>query len=255
MDVDIPVEHSSSDNDWTSEDDALGVVAMDTNTEGVANREGEDGRDGDEKNGQDLEEDEDDKDGDENNEDETEGPGSKDAKQLDAEQEFPDNAPDQPDILEVNLPDWDLDFTPLAHTVLTGSLDSIEELLNHGADATLVVDVSHDNMIHPLSLVILCENEDESCDVLAKLIFAGTSTSMADKNLRIIFHHAVVIDKVKLVSTILKCDPNADTVLKFPLVEWNKVIYPIVSAINMRHYSMLATLLAHGSKLVFTEDD
>ncbi|KAG6855441.1 hypothetical protein H0H87_002809, partial [Tephrocybe sp. NHM501043] len=123
--------------------------------------EGKDAGDGDEKNvndedGQDLEEDEDDKDGDEDDEDETEGSGSKDAKKPDAgqAQEFPEDAPDQPDILEVNLPDWDLGFTPLAHAVLTGSLDSIEELLDHGADATLV-DVSQDTAIHPLSLVIL----------------------------------------------------------------------------------------------------
>ncbi|KAG6843611.1 hypothetical protein H0H87_002590, partial [Tephrocybe sp. NHM501043] len=204
--------------------------------------EGEYGGEGDEKNvndedGQDLEEDEDDKDGDEDDEDETEGSCSKDAKKPDAgqAQEFPEDALDQPDILEVNLPDWDLGFTPLAHAVLTGSLYSIEELLNHGTDATLV-DVSHDNAIHPLSLVILRENEDDSCDVLEKLIFAD-------------------LWPTKTFELFSICDLNADTLLNFPSVEWNKVIYPIVSAINMRHYSMLTTLLVHGVKLFFTEDD
>ncbi|GLB33192.1 putative ankyrin repeats (3 copies) containing protein [Lyophyllum shimeji] len=258
MDVDAPAaERPSSANDWTSEDD--GVISMDTDMEddtgdegGVEDEGGEDEDDEDE--GEDNIEDGD--------EDEEDGGKRRRAQKKtgDAEEEpkeaeeFPEDATDQPDVLEVNLPDWDLGFSPLAHAVMSGSLESINELLKESADATLL-NTTRDTAFHPLTLTILREDEDEASKILERLVSAGASTSTADDHMRTIFHRAVVADKIKLVSTILKCDPNAATILNFPAFKWNSVTFPIVSAIERRHYSMLATLLALGAKLVFTADD
>ncbi|KAG6906166.1 hypothetical protein DXG01_015516 [Tephrocybe rancida] len=274
MDVDRDREKKekvrpSSEDDWTSEDDAFGVVAMDTDMEdeGEGDDEGGEGKDKGSRD-EDMEDDEDGDGSDEggSGEDGDTSSGRKKGKSgedgggdqpgTQEAQEFPEDSTEEPDILEVNLPDWDLGFTPLAHAVLTGSLETVQALLDEGADATLV-NTSRDNgdALHPLTLTILRDNEDEASEILETLIKAGASTSTADDSLRTIFHRAVIADKIKLVSTILKHDPNAKAVLNFPSVNWNTVIYPLISAIDRRHYSMLATLLAHGINIRFTEEE
>ncbi|KAG5637903.1 hypothetical protein H0H81_002731 [Sphagnurus paluster] len=248
MDVDAPStappERPSSEDDWTSGDD--GVIAMDTEMEDEGDDEGEDHED----------------DEDEEEDDERSGrkglrpkEAAEDADKQDT-QDFPEDSTDEPDILEVNLPDWDLGFTPLAHAVMSGSTAAINELLKEGADVTLVnKSKAHDNAFHPLTLTILREDEDEASIIFERLVAAGASTSTADENMCTIFHQAVIADKVKLVSTILKCDPNANSVLNFPAFGWNSSIFPLVRAIELRHYSMVATLVAFGAKLIFTEED
>ncbi|KAF8075783.1 ankyrin repeat protein [Lyophyllum atratum] len=265
MDVDASaVEHPSSEDDWTSGDD--GVIAMDTDMEEDMGDEG-----GDEDEAGD-EEDEEDIDGDDNDEEEgedddeggerkrkvhkqavkgSEEEGEEGAKEA---EEFPEDSAEQPDILEVNLADWDLGLTPLGHGVMSGSLASIEELLKGGADVTLV-NSARDTAFHPITLTLLRDDEDTAAKILERLISAGASASTADDNMRTILHRAVIEDKIQLVSTILKCDPNADAVLNFPAFNWNAVTYPVMSAINRRHYSMLATLLAYGAKLAFTSEE
>ena len=100
-------------------------------------------------------------------------------------------------------------------------------------------------------------HDDEKANRIAeKLIAAGAVTSEADENLLTIFHRAIYSGRPSLVSTFLKADPNARVVLTVPWMDtYSTAIFPIVSAVNGRAYSVLAILLAHGAKLTITRDD
>ncbi|RDB20232.1 hypothetical protein Hypma_012624 [Hypsizygus marmoreus] len=268
MEVDASTaERPSSEDDWTSADD--GVIVMDTDLDGEADDEdaddekdkdadedsGSDDDDRDDDNDNDNSDDHDDHDDHDDDDDDGEGPKKKASEEPVTDgQDFLEEQTNEPDILDVNLRDWDLGFTPLAHAVLSGSLAGIEELLKGGADVQLL-STARDTAFHPLTITILKSDEDAACAMVERLISAGASSSTADNQLRTIFHRAVVAGKVKIVSTILCCDPNAKAVLDSPSFNWQAVIFPVVSAIEMGQYSMLATLLAHGAKLTFTEDD
>jgi ankyrin repeat protein len=229
------VERPSSEDDWSSEDG--GVIALDT-------------------------EDDDDSDADDEDEGE-EGPPKQPvatttpAASAAAEAEvFPEDQTETPDILDVNLLAWDYGFTPLAYAVVFASQEMVEVLLTAGADPHLL-NTTRDSAFHLLTLLILREDEDEASKILERLILAGASTSTADDQMRSIFHRVVMADKLRLVSSILHCDPNAKAVLEFPaFVQYGGgVVLPIVSAIAAGKYAMIALLLAHGAKLVIAEED
>ncbi|KAG6807190.1 hypothetical protein H0H92_008471, partial [Tricholoma furcatifolium] len=202
--------HPSSEDDWTSEDDSLGVVAMDTDGEG-GDEKGKEGTHVDKD--KDINED---READDASHDQESGRRQKSGtdKQLKKVDDmgFPgDSSEDALDVLEVDALDWDLGFSPLAHAILFGSLDGINILLAEGADPALILKTSRNRsaVLHPLTLTLLRSNEDDAATILERLLNAGASTSTADENMRTIFHRAVAADKVKIVSTILKCDPNA----------------------------------------------
>lgn len=226
-------ERLSSEDDWTSEEDDV----IDMNS-------------GDEDEGADDE-------GDNDDDDDKEQPNNNKAATAAEIPQDPENfleENDEPDILDINLPDWDLGFTPLAHAVMTGSLTVVEALLVGQADPKLL-STTRGTAFHPLTLTILREDEDEASKILERLILAGASTSTADDQMRTIFHRALVQDKLKLVSTILRCDPNAKAVLDFPSFGWRTVYFPLMSAVQHSKYAMLALILAYGAKVVFTEEN
>ncbi|KAJ6544013.1 hypothetical protein B0H19DRAFT_1212418 [Mycena capillaripes] len=154
---------------------------------------------------------------------------------------------DVPDVFDVNGVDWDLNFTPLCHAILFSSSPVVEALLKAGADATFVSVTNDQLAVLPLALTILIpdEDEDRACKIAEKLVSAGASSSAADER-GTIFHRAVAANKVKLVSTLLRCDFNATEALNFPT---------IVDAVDNQNYDMLAILLAHGAKLVISQED
>jgi ankyrin repeat protein len=230
-------ERLSSEDDWSSEDDDVVDIVADDD---------EDHDNNGERNSK-HEEDEEDDDGKQENKKATSAEVSTDAEDFLEED-------GQPDILDVNLPDWDLGFTPLAHAVMSGSLPIIEVLLSAQADPKRL-NATRDTAFHPLTLTILRKNEDEACKILERLILAGASTSTADDKMRTIFHRALVEDKLQLVSTILRCDPNAQLVLNFPSFSWHAAHFPIFSVIEHSKYAMLALILAHGAKVKFSEED
>jgi ankyrin repeat protein len=164
---------------------------------------------------------------------------------------------DSPDVLDINLPDWDLAFTPLFYAVLFASLPVIEELLTRGADPKLVTKANHRQAspFHPLTLTILTEDEDRACKVAKRLLLAGATSSAADENMCTIFHRAASTSRSKIVSTLLRFDPNAGTVLNFPSITWGSITFPIVTTLVAGNYSTLAVMLAHGAKIVFKEED
>ncbi|KAK0448182.1 ankyrin repeat protein [Armillaria borealis] len=215
-DTSAPAERPSSEDDWTSEDD--GVVSLDDEVDG------------------------DDEDGDNDSD-----------KPVDV---FEDEQ-NTPDILDVNSPDWDLDFTPLDFAILFASEETVETLLDAGADITMVSKAQYNGVppLHPLTLTILRVDEDLACNIAERLLKAGAVSSIVNDGMHTAFYEAVAAGRTKLVSTLLRSDPKATSVLNFPFIQWNQVEFPLSVALSHKDYATLAVLLAHEAKLNFTEDD
>ncbi|TFK24215.1 ankyrin repeat protein [Coprinopsis marcescibilis] len=171
--------------------------------------------------------------------------------------DLPEDEDDAPDVFDIDDCDWDFGFTPLAYAVLFASSTMVDTFINLGACATKPTTINHHQttQLHPLSLTILREDEDEACRVARSLITGGASSTTADTALVTIFHRIVSGKKPKLLNTILSADSDASTVLDFPSIHWSDVTFPILSAIVNRDYSTLAVLLAHGVKTTFVEED
>ncbi|KAM6501508.1 ankyrin repeat protein [Amanita muscaria] len=233
---DAQKDRPSSEDDWSSEDD--GVMEVDD----------EDG------NGDENEEEVDDK-------DDGEAENCKPAKHQDASEEakdasgegIPDDNDDVPDVFDLALADWDHSLTPIAYAVIFASLPIIEDLIASGADVkeSTKSTASH---VHPLLLTAVRPDEDEACKIAERLILAGATSSLADSSFITVFLRIVTTGRAKLVSTILRCDPNANAVVNFPSSQ-RSVVLPIILAIRARNYALVAVLLAYGAKLTIEEDD
>ena len=169
--------------------------------------------------------------------------------------DIPDDENDEPDIIEVNSLDWDFGFSALSYAILFASLPVLEELLTAGADVKLATKPGSGDSLHPLSLTILREDEDEACKIAERLILAGATSTTANESMDTIFHAVVRSGREKLVATILRCDQHAHSVIDFPSVQYQNIIFPISTVIKLQHYAVLAVMLAHDVKLVLDEAD
>ncbi|KAF9808872.1 hypothetical protein IEO21_07710 [Rhodonia placenta] len=162
------------------------------------------------------------------------------------------------DILNVNATDWDFVFTPLQYAILAGSTAVVDLLIAHGADVSLVT-VANGWNVHQfdhLTITALTRDERVRGEIARKLVAAGATSSQADENLLTVFHRIVRSGKADLVLTLLRCDPSAKAVVNTPYVDAQaRTVYPVVSAIDKGHYSVLAVLLAYKAKLMLGEDD
>lgn len=238
----MAVDRNSSEDDWSSADD--GVESMDDDSDG--DDEGSDENDDD---------DDDDLDSDGNPAKKTAALESEPVNNIGS---IPEDEENEPDIIDINLFDWDVLFTPLSYAILFASMPVIETLIAAGADVKLAGKSSDATRIpacHPLTLTIMRDDEVEASKIAERLVLAGASSSTADHILRTIFHHAVAANKAQLVSTLLRSDPKAKAVLDFPVVNYSDFRFPIISAIAAGGYSTLATILAYGAKVSFTEQD
>ena len=169
--------------------------------------------------------------------------------------DIPDDENDEPDIIEVNSLDWDFGFSALSYAILFASLPVLEELLTAGADVKLTPKPESGNSLHPLSLTMFREDEDEACKIAERLILAGATCTTANESMNTIFHDAVRSGREKLVATMLRCDQHAHTVIDLPLVQYQNIFFPISTVIKQQHYAVLAVMLAHDVKLVLDEVD
>jgi hypothetical protein len=171
--------------------------------------------------------------------------------------EIPEEEEDQPDIIEIDAYDWDLGFSAFSYAVLFGSIPTLEALIAGEADPKLATNPSAGHLpLHPLTLTILRDDEDEACKIAERLLqIPSVTSSTANTNMVTILHAAVSSGRTKLVETILRCDKNASSVINFPSIEWNAIIFPVVTAIHKKHYGMLGMMLAHGAKLNLDEED
>jgi hypothetical protein len=167
-----------------------------------------------------------------------------------------------PDVLDVNLPDWDLTFTFLFYAVLSGSLSVLDEFLAAGADAKLTTKASFScaPALFPLFMALMRPDKGLASRIAERLVQNGASSLVMNDTAdpwpnRTLLHRSVLAGKAKLISTILINDPNAAIAMNFPAPSWNNLTPPICSAIGNRYYSIVALLLAHGAKLVLIEAD
>ncbi|KAJ7066903.1 ankyrin repeat protein [Mycena belliarum] len=170
--------------------------------------------------------------------------------------DLPEDEADLPDVLDINLADWDMSFTALAHAIVFGSLPIVDALLDAGADVKLVSQTKgSSHAVVPLMLTVLSEDDERTCKIATRLIQAGASCSAADQAMRTVFHHAVVANRPNLISTFLRCDPNAKAALNYPMVSYSGAIAPLVTAIGLGNYSAVAAMLAHGCEMVPAEEE
>lgn len=174
-----------------------------------------------------------------------------------ADANIPDDDEDEPDILNVNIPDWDLGFTPLGYAIVNGHLDVVDQLLVAESDPLQPLKYnSHDIPIaHPLALTVLTEDEDVACKIGERLIQAGAVSSTADTSLMSVFFRIVAAEKPKLLSTLLRADPKAKKLVNFPAIEGGAVVFPTTAAVANRDFVTLALLLAYGAKVMFKDED
>ncbi|KAH9847724.1 ankyrin [Lenzites betulinus] len=173
--------------------------------------------------------------------------------------QIPEDNKDTPDVIDINLPDWDFALTPLQYAVAFGSVGAAEALLASGADAKLVTKAErfHAPPLHPLTATALTRDADAACEIAKKLFAHGAVSSEADESLFTIFHKIVCTGHPRLIETFLRNDPKARAVLNSPHVTaWQcDATFPIVSALANGHHAALAVLLAFGAKVVFEEED
>ena len=174
-----------------------------------------------------------------------------------ADANIPEDDEDEPDVLDVNIPDWDCGFTPLGYAIVNGHLDVIDQLLVAESDPLQPVKSNSNNIptAHPLSLTVLTEDEDVACKIVERLIQAGAVSSTADSALMSVFLRIVVAEKPKLLSTLLRADPKAKKLVNFPTIQFGTAIFPTTAAVANRDLVTLALLLAHGAKVMFKDED
>ena len=174
-----------------------------------------------------------------------------------ADANIPEDDEDEPDVLDVNIPDWDLGFTPLGYAIVNGHPDTVDQLLVADSDPLQPVrHNSHDIPIaHPLALTVLIEDEDVACKIAERLIQAGAVSSTADRSLMSVFFRIVAAEKPKLLSTLLRADSKAKKLVNFPSIQVGEAIFPTTAAVANRDLVTLALLLAHGAKVMFKDED
>ena len=160
-----------------------------------------------------------------------------------------------PDVLDISISDWDFGITPLGYAILSGSLEVADVLLTAGADPNHAARVKDASPLHPLTLTIYTQHEDRAAKIAERLIASQAISSTADARLVTIFHRIVLAGKTKIAMSLLNCDPNAKKVLNFPAWVGNGLVFPLVSSIASGDYAMLAVLLVHGAKLVYSPED
>jgi len=174
-----------------------------------------------------------------------------------ADANIPEDDEDEPDILNVNIPDWDYGLTPLGYAIVHGHPDVVDQLLVAESDPLQPVRSNSHGIpiVHPLALTVLTEDEDVAREVAERLIRSGALSSTADKALMSVFLRIVTAEKPKLLSTLFRADSKAKKLVNFPAIQPGTVVFPTTAAIANRDFATLALLLAHGAKVMFKDED
>lgn len=163
-----------------------------------------------------------------------------------------------PDILDVNLPDWDLAWPALFHAIATGSISAIDELIVAGANVSLASRFTNGyqkTSVHPLTAVVLTKEDSRAEQIISRLVKAGAVSTAADENVVSIFQRLVMSGRASLVAAILNTDSKAKIALNFPGVVSNTAVFPLLFGLQSGSYAVTATLLTHGAKLQYSEED
>ena len=162
---------------------------------------------------------------------------------------------DEPDILDVSIPDWDFGLTALGYAILFGSVEVVDVLLVAGADPNSATRVKGTNPLHPLILTRYTQSDECAVKSAERLVAAQAISSTADEKRLTIFHRLVIAKKTRIVASLLRCDQNAKKVLDIPARSGSGLVFPVVSSILSGDYATLSVLLAHGAKLAYSPED
>ena len=162
---------------------------------------------------------------------------------------------DDPDILDVSIPDWDFGLTALGYAILFGSVEVVDVLLVAGADPNIPTRVKGTNPLHPLILTYYTQSDERAAKIAERLVAAQAISSIADEKQLTIFHRLVIAKKTRIVASMLRCDQNAKKVLGIPARSGSGLVFPVVSSILLGDYATLSVLLAHGAKLAYSPED
>jgi len=162
---------------------------------------------------------------------------------------------DEPDILDVSIPDWDFGLTALGYAILFGSVEVADALLVAGADPNVATRVKGTNPLHPLILTRYTQSDERAVKIAERLVAAQAISSTADEKRLTIFHRLVIAKQTRIVASLLRCDQNAKKVLDIPARSGSRLVFPVVSSILVGDYATLSVLLAHGAKLAYSPED
>ena len=173
--------------------------------------------------------------------------------------DIPEDEMNLPDILDVNAPDWDLRFTPLAFAIVSGAPSAVDALLNAGVDPKQALMPKPNDYnsctLHPLALATVTVNEETAGTIVDSLLRAGASSSQADTSLYSILHAFVSSGKLSLVEKLLKNDPTSKAAINVPAFSNMSAAYPLVTATSKSQYAMVALLLAYGANVSYSPEE
>ncbi|KAG9049851.1 hypothetical protein FS837_008901 [Tulasnella sp. UAMH 9824] len=171
------------------------------------------------------------------------------------EQDALEESEDDPDILDIDAPDWDQSLNALGYAIIGGSLPIVQLLVAAGADCKTPRNIGTNSVTsYPLSLTELIPDEAVAAQIAEHLVTAGgASCSAADSNTTTVFHRLVVRNKPQIVETLLRIDPTAKVASRFLYTTWSSAVHPIVSAFANGQRAMVAILLAYAGSRAYID--
>ncbi|KAF8185205.1 ankyrin [Pholiota molesta] len=172
--------------------------------------------------------------------------------------EIPVEEDDQPDIIVVDEFDWDFGFSALSYAIIYGSLPTVNALVEGGADPKLPskkVQNDISESLHPLTLTILREDEDEACKIaerlssfllLLRLLLTPDANHLPSRG---------PCWSGKTCGDPLTLRPTCRHRSRLPSIQYQNVVFPIVTAIKKRNFAVFGVMLAYGAKLELAEPD
>jgi ankyrin repeat protein len=184
-------------------------------------------------------------------------------KRSEAREELDEFAePEDDDILDVNLPDWDCCLNPLHYAILQGHVSVVKILLANGVDPTLAIKIPRappgfstysgvgKQTIFP---IVLCAYPDNGIEI-ARLIFSPGISSRSDFNSSTALHALASLKRVDIVKFLLEQDPNAKGALNH-LNTLSPPHWPLHWALVNCDIEMSRLLLQNGAHVTISEDD
>ncbi|KDQ19312.1 hypothetical protein BOTBODRAFT_142912 [Botryobasidium botryosum FD-172 SS1] len=168
---------------------------------------------------------------------------------------FPENHDSEPDILDIELTDWDRKFSPLGYAAISGAATIVGILLAAGANPSAALGNEWCSRLHPLTLTLFAQNDAAASNIVERLVEAGATCGTADEQMMTVFHRAVYAGKVNVASTMLRADPTArlavNVIAQAKNIN-NEMVYPLAMPISSNSRSMLILLLAYGANPIIT---
>ncbi|KAG8952591.1 hypothetical protein FRC04_003952 [Tulasnella sp. 424] len=176
-----------------------------------------------------------------------------------AEEDPLEESEGEPDILDIDAPDWDQCLTALGYAIISGSFTAVQVLIAAGADCKTPRQLSDsyqtNSTFYPLALTALTPDESVGAQIAEHLItVGGASCSAADSCTLTVFHRLVSLNKPQIIETILNVDPTAKAASRFLYTNSGQsAIHPIASAFANGQRAMVAVLLAYAGSRAFID--